>query len=79
VEQSFRAQMAMLGNRDPAHVIVVFELANTSLADARTARSLIISNHLGGVMFWRDFAKQGGDCNTDTNRKIACLVFGRCL
>jgi hypothetical protein len=29
-------------------------------------------------MFWRNYAKTGGGCGTETNRKIACVVFGRC-
>jgi hypothetical protein len=78
---SFAAQMALLqagGGVDPKRLVIDFELANTTLADAATVRSLILANHLKGVMFWRNGAKQGGACSQPVNRKIACVAFGEC-
>lgn len=81
IRGSFNAQLAMVrahGPVDPSRLLAVFELAKTSLDDAQVVRELVLSNHLGGVMLWRNLAQQGGSCDTDTNRKIACLVLGRC-
>jgi hypothetical protein len=58
--------------------MALFELANTTMAEAEYTRGLIQSQGFSGVMFWRNYAKPGGDCGTETNRKIACVVFGRC-
>jgi len=66
------------GTIDPKRIIALFELANTTMAEAEYTRGLIQSQGFSGVMFWRNYAKVGGDCGTETNRKIACIVFGRC-
>ncbi|MBL6749553.1 MAG: hypothetical protein ISP90_03490 [Nevskia sp.] len=81
VKASAAAQLSLLGfSRDaPAkRLLAVFELGQTSLADARAVREFILARSLAGVMFWRNGAGQGGSCATDVNRKIACVAFGRC-
>ena len=77
IAASFEAQMRMLGPaRNKGYV--VFELGGTSMGDAATVRRLMTANGMGKVMFWRNYAQQGGDCSTLVNRKIACVAFGRC-
>jgi hypothetical protein len=81
VEESLKSQMGVIeagGPADPKRLIVDFELANTSLQDAATARRFIEQRGLAGVIFWRDYAQQGGSCDLPVNRKIACLAQGRC-
>jgi hypothetical protein len=81
VRASFEKQLDIVnraGPVDPKRLVVVFELDGTSLEDARTTRELMLQHGLAGVMFWRNGAKQGGDCTTPVNRKIACLASGRC-
>ena len=78
IARSFTAQMAVLGAPDPAKLYVNFELSNTTLADARRAFILAKTRRLAAIMLWRNGAAQGGACNLDVNRKIACLAYGRC-
>jgi hypothetical protein len=81
VSASFRKQLGIVtraGAIDPRRLVAAFELSNTTLEDARTVRSLVLQQHLAGVVLWRDYAKQGGDCADPVNLKIACLAFGRC-
>lgn len=75
---SFKAQMTLIDAPDPQKLFVVFELANTTLADAATARALVKEYGLAAILFWRNLAKQGGPCETPVNRKIACIAYGRC-
>lgn len=75
---SFDSQMAILGAPDPTKLYAVFELANTTLADARTVQARMKAKKISSVMLWRDGARQGGACSLDVNRKIACLAYGRC-
>jgi hypothetical protein len=35
-------------------------------------------SEMENLMFWRNGAVVGGSCETDVNKKIACLAFGRC-
>lgn len=78
IEASFRSQWSMLGGGPANKLLVVFELAGTTVEDARVTRRLVLEHKLGGVMFWRNHARQGGDCAEPVNRKIACLVFEDC-
>ena len=81
IEASLENQWRVLaagGSVDPARVIVDFELANTSQADAAAVRRFVQTRHLAGVLFWRNHAQQGGACDSDVNRKIACLGLGAC-
>jgi hypothetical protein len=81
VKASFGRQMDILaksGPVDPRRLVIAFELANTSTQDARAARDAITSRHMAGVIFWRDYAAQGGACDDPVNIKIACIAFGRC-
>lgn len=79
IAASYAAQKAMIGaggHFDPARLVIDFELAGTTLDDARFVRRTILNDRLGGVMFWRNRVRQGGSCSTDVNRKIAAIVFG---
>ena len=79
--ESIRHQMQMMRNGGPVdgrRLTALFELNNTTMAEAQLARKTIQSEHMTGVMMWRNYAKTGGDCASDVNRKIGCLVFGRC-
>ncbi|HMN70382.1 MAG TPA: hypothetical protein PKA55_00790 [Rhodoblastus sp.] len=78
IARSFDSQLAVLGQPDPAKLLVAFELANTSLRDAAVVKSIVSRRGINAVFFWRNFAQQGGSCDTDVNRKIACLAFGEC-
>ena len=76
---SYARQMAMIstgGTVDGKRLLVLFELANTTLDDARFVHHVIETDHLAGVMFWRDRATQGGACDRDVNAKIAMVAFG---
>lgn len=78
IARSFESQMAVLGRPDPAKLLLVFELANTSLRDAAVVRSLASRHRINALFFWRNLAPQGGACDTDVNRKIACLAYAEC-
>jgi hypothetical protein len=81
VDASLARQMQILkagGPVDPKRLIVNFELANTTQADAISVRRFMDSERLAGVIFWRDHAQQGGACDLPVNVKIACLALGRC-
>jgi len=76
---SYAAQKAIIsdgGRFDGSRILIDFELAGTSLADAQIVRQTILTDHLAGVYFWRNQAKQGGDCQSDVNAKIAAIAFG---
>ena len=75
--QSQKAIVAKGGRFDGARILIDFELANTSLDDARLVRSLILADKLAGVIFWRNGARQGGACDTLVNQKIALIAFGK--
>lgn len=64
------------GPFDGGRLLVDFELAGTSLADATFVRQAIVADRLAGVLFWRNRARQGGGCETDVNDKIAAIAFG---
>jgi hypothetical protein len=79
--QSFSAQMQMLragGDVEPGRILIVFELQGTTLSDARNVHEIVKKEGFSGVMLWRNHAEVGGACDTASNRKIACLVFGSC-
>jgi hypothetical protein len=81
IPKSLERQMAIIaagGPVDPKRLIVDFELANTAQEDAAAVRRFIEDRGLAGVIFWRDYAQQGGACDTPVNRKIACIALGRC-
>lgn len=71
-----RAMIAKGGAVDPRKLIILFDLANTTLDDARFVRRAIVGDRLGGVMFQRDHAMQGGACDSDVNQKTAAILFG---
>lgn len=59
-------------------LLVAFELAGTSLGEARAVHDILAADKASGVSFWRNHAEQGGACDTDVNQKIACITQGRC-
>ncbi len=76
---SYAAQLAIVkagGPVDTRRLLIDFELAGTTLDDARFVRQAIIRDRLSGVMFWRNYAKQGGACATPVNQRIAAIAFG---
>jgi hypothetical protein len=77
---SYQAQKAMIeagGRFDGSRILIEFELANTSVKDARLVHDLILRDSLAGVLLWRNGVGQGGACDTPVNAKIAALVFGK--
>lgn len=80
--RSFAAQMALLraGPRpvDPARLMVTFQLSDTTLADAKAVRDLVLENHIAAVTLWQNRADLSGGCDTPLNRKITCLTKGQC-
>ncbi|WP_072380297.1 hypothetical protein [Novosphingobium sp. NDB2Meth1] len=76
---SYAAQMAIVkagGPVDPKRLLIDFELAGTTLDDARFVRQAIIRDGLAGVLFWRNYASQGGACAAPVNQRIAAIAFG---
>lgn len=86
VPASYDAQIKLLGPltaSDWNKILVVHELgkddAGTTLQDARWVYRKLHEdgrNHPTNVMFWRDWAEQGGPCDTLPNKKIATVLFG---
>ena len=74
--QSYAAQRQIVGPADGRRLMINFELADTTIADARAVRQIILRDRLAGVMLWRNHAVQGGACDSDVNAKIAAIVFG---
>jgi hypothetical protein len=80
IAASYKTQKAMIeqgGRFDGARILIDFELAGTSLDDAKLVRSLIETDKLAGVLFWRNGALQGGSCATSVNQKISLIAFGQ--
>ncbi|WP_428332144.1 hypothetical protein [Novosphingobium sp.] len=71
-----KAAIAAGGKFDGSRVLIDFELAGTTLEDARFVRRAIVADHLAGVFFWRNGARQGGMCTSDVNARIAAIAFG---
>lgn len=77
---SYARQMEMLregGTIDGRRVLALFDLAETTEADARFVHEAIRRDGLAGAMLWRNRAVQGGPCDSPVNRKTALLVYGR--
>jgi len=77
---SYNAQKALIeagGAFDGSRILIDFELMGTNLDDAKLTRQLILQDRLAGVLLWRNYAKQGGSCATQTNVKIAALTLGK--
>lgn len=77
---SYARQMEMLregGAVDGRRLLALFDLAETSEADARFVHEAVRRDGLAGVMLWRNRAVQGGPCDNPVNRKTALLVYGR--
>jgi hypothetical protein len=79
VAASYAAQRAMIAAGGPfngSRILIDFELASTTVADAQFVRRAILADHLAGVYLWRNEAKVGGDCASEVNAKIAAIAFG---
>lgn len=79
IPESYRAQMALLrqgGAVEGKRLLIDFDLAGSTLDDARFVHDAIVRDRLAGVMFWRNRAVQGGDCSSEVNQKIGTVVFG---
>lgn len=77
LEESFNYQIRSY-LVEASKIIVTFELNGTSIEDAKAVNEILRSKKATGVNFWRNYAKEGGSCGTETNQKIACVAFGRC-
>ena len=78
IAASYASQKAMIekgGAFDGSRLLINFELAGTNAEDATFVRHTILKDRLAGVLFWRNHARQGGNCETDVNRKIAAIAF----
>ncbi|WP_353229047.1 hypothetical protein [Novosphingobium sp.] len=76
---SYQAQKAVIaagGAFDGSRVLIDFELAGTTLDDAKFVRRTILADRLAGVFFWRNGAKVGGDCRSAINARIAAIALG---
>lgn len=78
LKASAEAQMRLLKNIDRDKIVLVYEIRGTSLRDAQDVHDLMLREKYSAVMLWRNSAEVGGDCTSDTNRKLACLILGRC-
>jgi hypothetical protein len=83
IKDSFYTQIRIAGldfynKQKLTKIIIAFELADTSLEDARIVHNLMKKSEMENLMFWRNGAVVGGSCETDVNKKIACLAFSRC-
>lgn len=79
IAASYAAQIDIIkagGPVDSRRLAIDFELAGTTLEDARFVRQAIVRDKLAGVMFWRNHAVQGGACETPVNRRIAAVALG---
>jgi len=78
IQESFYSQLDIIGAVDPGKLFLVFELNGTTFDDARAVRALLDKHRIGTVSLWRNYSNQGGNCDTEVNRKIRCVSFGRC-
>lgn len=83
IPASYAKQLGMLGpltDGDYEKLFIDFELGDPgpTLDDARWLHRTLhaTGNHPDKVMFWRNYASQGGDCDTDTNEKISMVCYG---
>lgn len=86
VSAGYTAQIAKFGAMSAADwqkVVLIFELGSatygTTLEDATWVRNKIKeagTSHPTKVMFWRNYAPQGGDENRLTNKKISMITLG---
>ncbi len=80
IAASYQSQKTIIeqgGRFDGSRILIDFELANTTLDDARLVRRLIETDKLAGVIFWRNGALQGGSCSSPVNQKIGLIALGQ--
>lgn len=77
--RDFSTQVALLSGPLPLRApLLNFDVARSNMRDASIVRQIILSKHLPGVILLERSSDLSGPCTTDANRKIACLVQGRC-
>ncbi|WP_179505161.1 MULTISPECIES: hypothetical protein [unclassified Sphingomonas] len=77
---SYARQMDILrqgGPVDGRRILALFDLNQTTPADAAFVHRAIVQDRLAGAMLWRNRAVQGGACNTDVAIKTAIVAFGQ--
>jgi hypothetical protein len=77
---SYARQMDILrqgGPVDGRRILALFDLNQTTMADAVFVHRAVVRDQLAGVMLWRNRAVQGGACNTDVAIKTAIVAFGQ--
>lgn len=78
LKASAEAQLRLLKGLNRDKIVLVYEINGTSLGDAQFVHELMLREKYSAVMLWRNSAEVGGSCSSEVNRKLACLVFGRC-
>ena len=78
LKASAESQMRLLKNIESDKVVIVYEISGTSLRDAQDVHDLMLREKYSAVMLWRNSAEVGGSCTSDSNRKLACLIFRQC-
>jgi hypothetical protein len=77
--QEFARQLALLrGPRPVRPPVITFDLARSTMADTQQTRNLLLQNHLPAVIVFQKTAVLEGDCSTEPNRKLRCLIDGVC-
>ena len=62
----------------PKKLLIVFELGNTTMHDARVVHKIMKKENYKNIMFWRNYSALGGNCGRKVNRQIACLALDQC-
>ena len=77
--RDFSAQLNLLSGPLPARPPMInFDVGRSTLRDAEITRDLLLSHRLPAVVLLEKSTDLEGPCSTAVNRKIACLLQGRC-
>lgn len=80
IARSAAAQLRLLreAGAETKQILPVFDLSDTTVADAHVVSDLMRKNGFPALMIWRNGAAVGGDCNSQPAKKLTCLVFNQC-
>ncbi len=82
ITASFQSQMKMLEQTekvDPRRIMIVYDIGKTKLDDAKVVHDIMIDQKFSSLMIWRNGEKLGeGECDSEANRKLSCVAFGKC-
>ena len=67
-----------LSKEEKKKIILATSIFDMKLDEAKVLNGEVMKNQYRGFVFWRNFAKLGGDCKRPENRVVACLALGRC-